>query len=277
MVITACGGGTSESLEDLSQWASGVGDAAVPPAPQADSGWEAIPDFVVAPPIDPLNPADAPVAPAPAFGFFAFLSIAPGQDAALVDVVTLEVRGTGLRNVELLPPEGYAPVIARFNVINDSVAVLRLDTRTMLNGVLAARIVAFNAPPGEGGAAVEVMPTRQWRLVNDPQPRLSGLLPPRSYRPLVIIQPDELAYVDPEPLRELYALSDAALMARLNSDGAAIRALMDRYQTEQIWLEPTGIDGSGQGEWFYCRRNLTLLACQGGFAVMIARMEALRP
>ncbi|GAB3542888.1 hypothetical protein GCM10027343_15640 [Noviherbaspirillum agri] len=147
----------------------------------------------------------------------------------------------------------------------------------MVNGVLAARILAYDAPPGASGSAVEVMATREWRLVNEPQPPLIGAIPPRNYRPSVIILPSELPFVDPAPLRALYELDDETLSARLANDGAAIQALMDRYQTSQIWLEPTGIDGSGQGEWFHCRTNLTLIACKGGFRVMASRMEANRP
>ncbi|GIZ51103.1 hypothetical protein [Noviherbaspirillum aridicola] len=220
----------------------------------------------------PDDPAPGETGP-----FTAFLSISPEQNAGLRDIVTLEVRGAGIRNVELVPPDSPGPVIARFNVVNETVAVLHLDTRTMLNGVLVGRILAYSAPPGEAGASIEVMPRREWRLVNDPQPPLIGAIPPRNYRPFVIIQPRELPFVDPAPLRALYGLDDAALAARLASDGPAIQAMMDRYQTSQVWLEPTGIDGSGQGEWFYCRNNLTVVACRGGFMVMAARMELNRP
>lgn len=298
-VLAGCGGGGGGGGETAAPSASSgtnsQGGGAAPPAATPPANSPATPTPASPAPDTPAQPAPGPSAPQPSpppssggssntgggsptsppqTSFSAYLSIAPAPDAGLFDIVTLEVRGSGIRNVELVPPDTAGPVIARFDVLNDTVAVLHLDTRTMLNGVLAARIVAYDAPPGQPGSSIEVMGPRQWRLVNDPQPPLVGAIPPANYRPLVIIHPRELPYVDPAPLRALYQLDDAALTARLASDGPAIQALMDRYQTTQVYLEPTGIDGSGQGEWFYCRRNLTLVACRGGFMVMEGRMLA---
>ncbi|NEX62370.1 hypothetical protein [Noviherbaspirillum galbum] len=99
-------------------------------------------------------------------GFAATLAAAPAHGGLVAGKVRLEVRGSGLRNVELLPPAGYLPRLGVFDVSADGTrAWLNLDTDVLAAGSLTARISAFNVPAGEAGAAeIIAMPPRQWRL-----------------------------------------------------------------------------------------------------------------
>lgn len=90
----------------------------------------------------------------------------------LSGIVRLEVRGSGMRNVELLPAEGYIPRLATFNVSEDGAsAYLDLDTKLIPNGGIKLRISAFDKPAGTTGAIeVVAMPTRTWLINNPEQP-----------------------------------------------------------------------------------------------------------
>ncbi|WP_292931518.1 hypothetical protein [Noviherbaspirillum sp.] len=105
-------------------------------------------------------------APPPATPFVASVTIAPPHGAIVSGRTRLEVRGSGIRNVELLPATGYTPLLGTFNVSFDQTfAWLDLDTTTLPNGILEARISAFNVPAGQPGAVeIIAMPTRQWDL-----------------------------------------------------------------------------------------------------------------
>ena len=104
--------------------------------------------------------------------FNAVLTQAPPHDSNLTGVYSLEVRGTGLGNVELLPESGYSPLLGRFAVSPDkTTARLEFDTRIVPNYLLRARIVAFDVAPGNIGAReMVVMPARSWWLRNSPSP-----------------------------------------------------------------------------------------------------------
>ncbi|HJV84940.1 MAG TPA: hypothetical protein VJ698_05655 [Noviherbaspirillum sp.] len=105
-------------------------------------------------------------APPPATPFIASVTIAPVHGAIVSGRMRLEVRGSGIRNVELLPASGYTPRLGVFNVSFDQTfAWLDFDTSTLPNGILEARISAFNVPAGQPGAVeIIAMPTRQWEV-----------------------------------------------------------------------------------------------------------------
>lgn len=108
--------------------------------------------------------------PPPAFS--ATLARAPADGETLNGTVTLEVRGSGIKNAELLPDTADVPRLGTFSINADNtVASLNLDTKTIPNGPVRLRIIAFNAPSGTAGAsAITAMPARRWILQNDPAP-----------------------------------------------------------------------------------------------------------
>lgn len=111
------------------------------------------------------NIGNGSTAPAPV-PFTANLTVAPPAGTVLTGVTRLEVTGSGLANVELLPATGYAPRLGVFNISSDGTrAWLDFDTRGLPNGPLAARISAFNVGPGQSGAQeIVAMPARTWQL-----------------------------------------------------------------------------------------------------------------
>jgi len=99
-------------------------------------------------------------------GFSAAVTMAPTHGATVGNLARLEVRGSGMKNVELLPASGYTPRLGVFNVSFDGkFAWLDFDTTRLPNGVLNARISAFNLLAGQAGAVeIVAMPARQWNL-----------------------------------------------------------------------------------------------------------------
>lgn len=99
--------------------------------------------------------------------FTSSVTSAPVHGSSLRGIVVLEVRGAGMKNVELLPSSGYAPKHGQFTITNNgSFAYLNLDTRDLPNGPLTVRIAAFNSAPGEPGREITAMPSRQWVINN---------------------------------------------------------------------------------------------------------------
>jgi hypothetical protein len=98
--------------------------------------------------------------------FTASVTMAPINGEFVSGVTRLEVRGSGIENVELLPTAGYVPKFGTFNVSNDGTfAWLDFDTRILGIGPADFRISAFNLPAGQPGAVeIIAMPTRQWDL-----------------------------------------------------------------------------------------------------------------
>lgn len=106
-----------------------------------------------------------PVAP----GSLSVASVsAPPNGTVMSGTRKLEVRGTGLSNVELLPATGYAPKLGVFNVSPDrTYAWLDLDTKTQSDGLKNVRISAFSNTAGQPDAReVVAMPARQWNFQN---------------------------------------------------------------------------------------------------------------
>lgn len=100
-------------------------------------------------------------------GFTASVAMAPSHGSMVSGMARLEVRGTGMRNVELLPASGYTPRLGVFNISADGTfAWLDVDMTTR-NGSLDARISAFNVAAGQPGAIeIIAMPVRQWIVRN---------------------------------------------------------------------------------------------------------------
>jgi hypothetical protein len=96
--------------------------------------------------------------------FTATVTMAPMHGEIVSGRVRLEVRGTGMKNVELLPASGYAPRLGVFTLDGPgNFAWLELDTASLQNGVLTARIGAFNVASGQpNGREITAMPARQW-------------------------------------------------------------------------------------------------------------------
>lgn len=107
--------------------------------------------------------------PVPLASLRASLAAAPANGAILTRTTRLEVHGTGLTNVELLPAQGYTPRYGQFNISSDRTrAWLDFDPRTLPDGVRNVRISAFNVTAGQPGAReVVVMAPRRWRLATN--------------------------------------------------------------------------------------------------------------
>lgn len=99
--------------------------------------------------------------------FTATLTTAPVNGSQIGTRITIEVKGNGLKNVELLPATGYTPVLGHFKMSYDgSFGFLDLDTAFLPPGPIDVRVSAFDAASGQPGAKeIVVMPTRRWNLV----------------------------------------------------------------------------------------------------------------
>lgn len=100
--------------------------------------------------------------------FIASVTMAPPHGATVSGIVTLEVRGNNLENVELLPANGYTPILASFSLsANKQFAEVNIDTRTLPNAPLNVRISAYDVGPGVPGTReIIAMPARQWKVQN---------------------------------------------------------------------------------------------------------------
>ncbi|WP_151637720.1 hypothetical protein [Noviherbaspirillum aerium] len=101
--------------------------------------------------------------------FHGSVTVAPLHGSTLSGIVVLEVRGAGLRNIELLPAQGYTPILGTFSVWSPQYAIgyYNFDTRNLPNGPIDLRISAFSVAPGQPGAReIIAMPTRQWIIRN---------------------------------------------------------------------------------------------------------------
>lgn len=131
--------------------------------------------------------------------FSAELLQAPAAGATLDGIIRLEVRGSALENVELLPATGYSPRLGSFWISPDKTyASLQFDTRLVPNNLLRVRVSAFDVPPGASGSReIVVMPSRDWFLRNLPAPY--GSPEGRAVRCLSSGQP-HTALSDPWPV-----------------------------------------------------------------------------
>lgn len=100
--------------------------------------------------------------------FTGHVTTAPMHGARVTGRITIEVHGQGMKNLELLPANGYQPILANFVEAHDGTfAFLDLDTRSLPNGPLDVRVSAFDVPAGQPGAKeLVVMPVRRWLIQN---------------------------------------------------------------------------------------------------------------
>jgi len=96
--------------------------------------------------------------------FTATVTMAPPHGEIIRGRVLLEVRGSGMKNVELLPANGYTPRLGVFNVDSPgNFAWLEVDTASLPGG--SVRISAFDVAAGQPNAReIVVMPVRQWHV-----------------------------------------------------------------------------------------------------------------
>jgi hypothetical protein len=96
--------------------------------------------------------------------FTATVTLAPVNGEIVSGRTRLEVRGSGMRNVELLPAGGYMPRFGTFNMdFGGTFAWLEFDTASLPNGIFTARISVFNVASGQPNAReIVAMPARQW-------------------------------------------------------------------------------------------------------------------
>lgn len=118
---------------------------------------------IVSMPARTWNIANGNSASAP---FTATVTLAPVHGEVVSGRTRLEVRGSGIKNVELLPVNGYAPKLGTFFVdFGGAFAWLDFDSSTLPNGILNVRISAFDVAAGQpNGHEIIVMPARQWNL-----------------------------------------------------------------------------------------------------------------
>lgn len=203
--------------------------------------------------------------------------MAPFDGSTLSSTVRLEVRGSSIENAELLPPDGSIPILGVFAVAADkTVASLDFDTRSLPNGTLRARISAFNRPAGSADATeVVAMPTRTWLLRNDPPP-VPAQIPSASYMPEVHISGLNLPYVDPQPLRTMMALDDAAYESMLANDWPRVQGILHQYIPPHVVLMPPTPMGFS-GPWYSCLDFHTRVACREAMNLMIGLMASKQP
>ena len=98
--------------------------------------------------------------------FKAQLMSAPLHGETISGRIFLDVRGTGIENVELLPANGYEPKYGIFRVYaTKKAAYLEFDPSTLPPGVHEFRISAFNRQAGAADAQeMVIMPARQWKI-----------------------------------------------------------------------------------------------------------------
>lgn len=139
------------------------GGTVTPPSSGTDSGST--------PPSEPTAPAftaqliAAP--PAPPTGSFLGEQVADDGTVTYSDTVYFEVRGTGLRNVELVSANDTSIKYGTFTISADGTrAILNWDYQLGdENGAYTAydlRVLAWNVPAGQAGESIEVMAPRRY-------------------------------------------------------------------------------------------------------------------
>jgi hypothetical protein len=204
--------------------------------------------------------------------FAATVTAAPPNEGVINGPTRLEVRGSGLENVELLPTDSYQPRLGVFSIADDKThAWLDFDGTALPNGTLLARIVAFDVPPGASGREIVAMATRTWFLRNDPQPALSGPIPAPGWMPEVWLQLNDLPWVDPEPLNEMMRLDDVAYQELMTNEAERVRQTMRRYVPQHVLLfrAPLGFTGP----WYACVDQPAPAACREAMNLTIGLMN----
>ncbi|HEY4542392.1 MAG TPA: hypothetical protein VIG66_08470, partial [Noviherbaspirillum sp.] len=170
-MLTACGGGgggdsAASTTEIGSHTSQGNSPTQTPTQPTQPSTQQP------APTSGSSSDSDSASGSPEQQAFSASLVRAPVDGEQISGIVRLEVSGSGIANVELLPQSGYTPRLGVFNVNTEGTSAwLDFDTTTVPNGTLTVRINAFDGAAGSSGASEQaVMQPRTWRLQNDPPP-----------------------------------------------------------------------------------------------------------
>jgi len=236
----------------------GATPGSTPPSPPSDNSG---------------SPTPAPGTPPATTPLAASVRAAPADGATLSGTVRLDIQGSAIGNAELLPADGYAPLLGRFTVSGDkTTAFFNFNTGALPNGVLLARISAFDQSAGTGGTTeIVAMAPRRWTLANSPAPAVTEI-PPASLMPQVHISNLALPYVDPAPLATMMQMEDAAYEAMLQNEWARVEGEMLRYIPAHVVLfPPTPIGFSGP--WYSCLDNHTRAACREAMNNMIGLMR----
>jgi hypothetical protein len=270
--LAACGGGggspatanSAGTVSTASSTTQGSSTSSIPPGTTAgNTGGSG----------DTSSPGSLP----PASPFVAAATVAPADGATLTGTVVLEVRGSSIENVELLPPSGYSPRLAAFTVSADKTSAHSdFDSRTLPNGTLLARISAFDRPSGDPGARESVaMPTRTWYVRNDPEPTVAQI-PPASYMPAVSISFGKLPYVDPAPLFQMTAMDDPSFANMLANEWPRVEAILRTYIPAHVELPPPTPLGF-YGPWSSCLDSHGPAACREAMQYLAGSMNSKRP
>lgn len=97
--------------------------------------------------------------------YTATVTMAPAHGEIISGTVRLEVRGSGMKNVELLPASGYLPRLGVFSIPDPAgtFAWLDVDAAALANGPV--RISVFDVAAGQPNAReIVAMPARQWQV-----------------------------------------------------------------------------------------------------------------
>lgn len=204
LLLAACGGGGGGSDPQADSGAGSRPPAENPQPPSSGGGGEdegsEVPSPEPTPSPEPQPPSsdggnngsgDSGGSDGDAGGdFAATVTMAPEDGALLEGAIRLEVRGSGLENVELLPAEGYEPKYGVFTISSDKThAYLDVSTEDLPEGTFYARISAFNGPAGSTTAReIIAMPARQWET-----PLANGTPPPGPLTDIRFTNPSDIA------------------------------------------------------------------------------------
>ena len=151
-ILAACGGQSDPTSSTAASSTTAIAPQTGSPVP-AGSGQT------------PSSVADAATTVA---AFSATASALPSDGATVSGVVPLEVHGSEMVNVELLPANSYTPKLGVFTISGaGTVALFYFDTTKLPNGPIQVRISAFDKPAGTPGAhEIVAMSPRTWNINN---------------------------------------------------------------------------------------------------------------
>lgn len=97
--------------------------------------------------------------------YTATVTMAPVHGEIISGTVRLDVRGRGMKNVELLPASGYAPRLGVFSIPDPAGTFAWLDVDAASLAAGPVRISVFDVAPGQPNAReIVAMPARQWTV-----------------------------------------------------------------------------------------------------------------
>lgn len=165
--LIACGGGGDTAPVANT---GAVANTSAPPPSSTPTSGQLVEPLPPAPASTPTPASTTPAAPAPEPTpaptiFSATLVAAPPAPGYEWEGTPFNfvVSGTGLQNVELVSANDSSIVYGRFTVSPDGTSA----TLTFAFGRYATynlRILAWDAPPGQGGRVIEVMPPTRYTV-----------------------------------------------------------------------------------------------------------------